>query len=287
MQDYISIQGGKIASYMDGAGTPILCLHGGPGDTHHYMRRMIQPLCDQFQFINYDQRGTGGSVLEVKDESTLYVERFFDDILRIKDAYDLGKLTLLGHSWGAILALLFNANYPEHVKALGLISMGPINPDNEKIYAQRLMSVFSEAEKIEWQRLRQNRKTALAQEDMQAVLDLDKRLMALRVKSWVFIPDKRQAFLDEYFQDPPPDREVNKHVWASAQNALKDMQVDHIKTPVWICYGERDCAPIYQAEELDAVLPKVEIDFIPNCGHIPWLDQPDPFLIGCNRFYSA
>ena len=40
----VSVFGGELAIYREGQGEPVIFLHGGPGDTHHYMKRMAEPL---------------------------------------------------------------------------------------------------------------------------------------------------------------------------------------------------------------------------------------------------
>ncbi len=285
--ELIPTKSGKIAIWRDGRGDPVVFLHGGPGDTHHYMRRMSQPFQDKFQCINYDQRGVGNSSLEKIDESTMALQEYFEDLIAIKNHLELEKLTLVGHSWGAMLALYFNLAHPEHVEKAALVSMGPLDEAGEAICNKRLMSDFTEDEKKEWQRLRQLRQAALEKEDRETVLLMDQQLMALRVKAWIFDPSKREPFLQEYFRDPPPDRKVNGVTYDASRGYFSWDKLSRVKNPVWICYGEQDFAPVIQANKIKEFLPSVSITLLPECGHIPWLEKGEAFYGGLSAFLES
>ncbi len=100
----VPVSGAHLACYSEGAGPAVIFLHGGPGDTHHYMKRMAEPLFEDFQCIFFDQRGTGDSQAERVPEN-FKLDLLFEDLLAIKKSYELDELTLVGHSWGAMYAL--------------------------------------------------------------------------------------------------------------------------------------------------------------------------------------
>jgi proline iminopeptidase len=65
-EGYIDVPGGKIWYYDIGAGdrTPLLCLHGGPGSTHHNLEA-LEALAGRRRVIFYDQlvlRGAAGGI---------------------------------------------------------------------------------------------------------------------------------------------------------------------------------------------------------------------------------
>ena len=79
------------------------------------------------------------------------------------------------------------------------------------------------------------RRMAAPLADLAGVQRADLELMKLRVKSWIFNPTLRDSFLKESFQDPAPDRDVNKWIWEAAQNWFLWDQLKDLRISTWIC----------------------------------------------------
>jgi pimeloyl-ACP methyl ester carboxylesterase len=94
-----SVDGTKIAFWRDGAGPPMLLVHGGICD--HYAWYFVVPLLAQsFTVYTFDRRGRGGS----GDSLPYSVEHEVEDVLAMLDS--IGEPAhLVGHSAGGILAL--------------------------------------------------------------------------------------------------------------------------------------------------------------------------------------
>src|ERR1700733_5664501 len=106
-EGYIDVPGGKIWHYDVGAGdrTPLLCLHGGPGSTHHNLAP-LEALADRGRVIFYDQLGCGRS--ERPDYDGLWtVDRFVEELAQVRAALGLDRLHLFGNSWGGMLAMQY------------------------------------------------------------------------------------------------------------------------------------------------------------------------------------
>lgn len=95
----------------------ILCLHGGPGATHDY----LFPLTDLVQFgyrvVLYDQLGCGKSELP-KNIALFTVERAVEEVEGVRQALDLGKINLVGSSWGGMLAIAYGLKYQKNLKSM-------------------------------------------------------------------------------------------------------------------------------------------------------------------------
>lgn len=118
-----------------GTGRPILVVHGGPGFPMHRPLMGLEPLTKEHSVICYDQRGCGKSTrpfdrfssknyyANMKElEQTLGIGAHVADIERIRRILGKEKLVLLGHSFGAFLAAMYAAEFPEHVEALILVA---------------------------------------------------------------------------------------------------------------------------------------------------------------------
>src|SRR6185437_9900071 len=96
--------GGGLFVVEHGSGYPVILLHGGPGLDHHELRPWLDPLGDMgLRLIYVDERGQGRSPRV--DPGTLSVRSFAQDIDRLAEALELSDYAVLGHSFGAIIAL--------------------------------------------------------------------------------------------------------------------------------------------------------------------------------------
>ena len=116
------IPAGKVSLYSReiGRGQPIIVLHGGPDFDHGYLLPDLDRLADAFRLIYYDQRGRGRSANEVLPEEVSLASDV-DDIDKVRQHFHLESAALLGHSWGAVLALEYALRHPERVSHMILM----------------------------------------------------------------------------------------------------------------------------------------------------------------------
>jgi proline-specific peptidase len=108
-EGYIDVEGGRVwyrsVGPDTGGGTPLLCLHGGPGFTHYYLEP-LEALADRRQVIFYDQLGCGRS--DRPDDLSLWtVDRFVGELAQVRATLGLDRLHLFGSSWGGMLAMQY------------------------------------------------------------------------------------------------------------------------------------------------------------------------------------
>jgi proline-specific peptidase len=82
---------------------PLVCLHGGPGSTHHYFAPLERLADEGRAVVLYDQLGSGGSDRPTDVAWTLGV--FLDELAALRTQLGLERIHLLGTSWGGMLAL--------------------------------------------------------------------------------------------------------------------------------------------------------------------------------------
>lgn len=280
----IPSNGIQLATYTVGSGAPVIFLHGGPGDTHHYMKRMAEPFTKDFQCIFFDQRGTGDSLVDRREPSQFRLELMLEDLHTVRKYYEFDSVSLVGHSWGAMYGLFACMNSPENFSKAALLNMGPLDAEMETQLSKRMASAFTTEEQYQWKILREKRNNARDSGDLKAVLEADKELMSLRVKTWIFDPQLHEAFLKDYFQDPPPDREVNKWVWESLEGWFSWEKVSQATSKIWLCAGENDSVPITQAQKLAGLLPQAKLSVYEKCGHIPWMEHSEKFYAELGAF---
>src|SRR5690349_4817480 len=137
------IQVGTASIYVReiGRGQPIIVLHGGPDFDHSYLLPDLDRLADTCRLIYYDQRGRGRSADHVAPEEVTLASDVVD-IDRVREEFHLQSAPLLGHSWGAVLALEYALRYPERVSQLILMNPAPASTRDlaffRKIYVDKL-----------------------------------------------------------------------------------------------------------------------------------------------------
>ncbi len=101
-----------------GAGSPLLFIHGDFSDGRFAWREQLDRLSDQHLLIIVDRRGCGQSPSEPKPYTVAGEAR---DVLQALDAQSVEAAHVVGHSYGALIALEVAAQAPERVRSLHLI----------------------------------------------------------------------------------------------------------------------------------------------------------------------
>ena len=100
----------------------VVVLHGGPGGDHRSLLG-LEDLTDRFRVLFFDQRGAGLSQ-RVPDEA-LSIDGHLADLDQLVDRYaNGGDVILIGHSWGAMLAVAYLGHRPERIARAVLIEPG-------------------------------------------------------------------------------------------------------------------------------------------------------------------
>lgn len=96
----------------------LLLLHGGPENTHEYFENFPENLKQYgITIYYYDQLGSYFS--DTPDDQAIWnINRFVEEVEEVRKGLNLDNFYLLGHSWGAMLAELYAAKYPKHLKGL-------------------------------------------------------------------------------------------------------------------------------------------------------------------------
>jgi len=132
-EGFVEVKGGKIWYCVEGAdksGIPLIILHGGPGTPHDYLEP-LSALSDERPVIFYDQLGCGRSD-RPSDKSLWTVEHFVGELNLLKERLRLGRVHILGQSWGTILACEYYFFKPEEVVSMVLSGPAMSIPQFEK-----------------------------------------------------------------------------------------------------------------------------------------------------------
>jgi proline iminopeptidase len=95
----------------------LVCLHGGPGATHDYILPLSDLAIYGFRVVFYDQLGCGRSQLP-KNPALFTVERAVEELEAFRKALGLGRIHLMGSSYGGMLALAYALKYQRNLKSI-------------------------------------------------------------------------------------------------------------------------------------------------------------------------
>ena len=115
----IDVEGHKVVAYSFGSGDEtIFCFNGGPGLPCDYLREAHSCLVDEgYRVVAFDQLGTGASD-RPSDPALWTIGRYVEEAETVRKALGLGKVHLLGHSWGGWLGIDYALTYPGNFKTL-------------------------------------------------------------------------------------------------------------------------------------------------------------------------
>jgi proline iminopeptidase len=99
------------------ANTTVLALHGGPGGSHDYLLPLRDLTRSGFRVVFFDQLACGRS--EVPSGTDLFtLAHHVEETEGVRTALGLGKVHLIGSSYGGLLALAYAIKYPPHLRSL-------------------------------------------------------------------------------------------------------------------------------------------------------------------------
>jgi proline iminopeptidase len=121
-QGYVDVGDGRVWYESAGHGDrTLLLLHGGPGGNSEDLSPFLELASDGFRVVRYDQLGSWRS--DQPDDPSLWnVPRFAAEVERVRLALNLGRMHLLGQSWGAFLAIEYALHHGQHLRSLTLAS---------------------------------------------------------------------------------------------------------------------------------------------------------------------
>ena len=120
---FIDVDGWRLATYSRGEGAAtVLLLNGGPGLPCDCLREPLAPLASRrLRVVAFDQLGTGAS--DRPDDPALWtIERYAREVEGVRRALGLGRVHLLGQSWGGWLAIEYAVTFPDRIASLVLSS---------------------------------------------------------------------------------------------------------------------------------------------------------------------
>ncbi|MDQ2870006.1 MAG: alpha/beta hydrolase [Acidobacteriota bacterium] len=275
----------------------LLFVHGGPGAAMTpWLGRFGRGLSARFTVVSWDQRGAGRSWRAIEPRQGMTVARLVEDTVELARLMaprsDSGKVILVGHSFGALLAILAASRDPGPLGAL--VPVAPVISGIEN-------------DRISWERTLES---ARAGKVRRAIADLEEagpppyagnRLFerAFVLMAWAerFSSEEtgansfRSGSLAALSESPEYDPEVRAKYWEAYQSSYEILQpqfsaidlrreVTGVEVPVHLALGRHDRNTIPELAESwlhRLTAPRKELVWFDRSGHAPLFEEPEKF----------
>ncbi|MEP0322724.1 proline iminopeptidase-family hydrolase [Bauldia litoralis] len=281
----VEIDGGYKV-FVDEFGTGdkvLLCLNGGPGLPCDYLREPHAPLADEgYRVIAFDQLGCGRSD-KPKDGSLWKIGRYVEEVETVRRSLNLGKVTLLGHSWGGWLGIEYALTYPDSLQSLILEDTCGDMPHLIS-ELDRLRAALGPETVAMMQRHEAD--GTLDHPEYQAAVTLLNYRHVCRLDHW---PASLNRSLDDWNMDVYGAMQgPNEFLYVGN---LKDWQridqMHRITCPTFITVGMHDELGPACAMRMHHALPNSTIKVFKNSSHMPFYEEPEAYFPELRRFLSA
>lgn len=236
-------------------------VHGGPGDRGSLggmARRLAYLLAEAGKTVSGDESLYGGVVEPW--QSARSAEGLVEELHGQMESAAARPAALVGHSWGAMLSLLYAARYPAEVSRVILVGCPPLDDRYVPLTAETRRARLSDAERKEYDRV-----TAVDSPDAHD-MELLRRLT-----------EKTDDF-DATPAEGEADAGTYAAVWPEAARMRSDGRLkrvlESLRCPVTAIHGLCDPHPV---EGVTVPLKEAGVVFraytIPFCGHSPFRER--------------
>lgn len=270
----IEVEGGRVVAYEFGTGADVLfCLNGGPGLPCDYLREAHSCMVDQgFRVVAFDQLGCGASD-RPEDPALWTVGRYVEETEAVRRALGLGRVHLLGHSWGGWLSIDYALTYPE---ALKTVTLADTNADMPHLVSElhRLRAALG-PETVAMMHRHEAEGTFEHPEYAAAVTLLNYRHVC-RLPVW---PDPVTRSLEDWNMGPYGTMQgPNEFLYTGNMkdwNRVPDLH--RMQMPVLILCGQHDELTPACSMRMKHHLPNAEIKVFSNSSHMPFYEEPGAY----------
>ena len=255
----------------------VIVVHGGPGLPHEYFHPMLYNLSRYARLIFFDRRADMLSTWS--GHGVASIEEMSEDIDALRKSLGLDRVTLLGHSFGATIALTYAVRHPANVKRLILVSAAAA-VENPHEGEKRILNTLSKTEMAAYRS---------SEDGVGAMQPCDR----VRMRYGVLYPhyfhklipyDFTRGVYTAYF-----DAMSKKQALASDSTGVDIRgQLAGIKAPTLVIAGRHDLVTTpNQSSELASGLPQSRLVMMEHSGHFPFFEENYLFTEWVRRFMTA
>ena len=255
------------ASYGPKGVSPLLVLHGGPGASHDYLLPQMLELARDRELIFYDQRGGGRS--RPDGDAPITWQTQVEDLGAVAREFSLEPLSIVGYSWGGLLAMLYAIEAAAGRAPIAPARMVLIDPaPADRGHRQEFEAEFNRRQQGDTIRRMREELAASGLQEM----DRD----AYRQRAF-------ELSVAGYFADPAragdltPFRvigKVQKSIWDSLGDYDLSAGLATVKCPTLVVHGSEDPIPAESSRNTAAALG-ARFVLLEGSGHVPYVESPE------------
>jgi proline iminopeptidase len=287
-EGYVPVEGALLYYRDIGQGPPIIVLHGGPSFDHNYLLPDLDRLADTYRLIYYDQRGRGKSAQSVQP-AAVNIESEMDDLEALRAYFQVDSATLLGHSWGGLLAMEYALRHPERVSHLILLNTAPASYDDCALFERERNS--NAADDVVILRELEARPGFAEGNDLEARAAYDRVYFRSTLRSPELldrlIENLRVGWTKEGILKAGA---IGNRLWHETyESAGFDLlpTLTQLHVPTLIVHGDYDFIPLACATHIAEAIPGARLVVLRDCGHFAYLECPDAVREALGEFFQA
>jgi len=276
-----------------GRGQPLLILHGGPGASHDYFLPYLLPLARTNRVVFIDERGSGKSE-KLEDAKGYTVENMVEDVEAVRQHLNLGKMNLLGHSYGGVLAEAYALKYQANLAHLILGSTFHSTKALNEVFRRMKANMTPEL---------RNRIDAMEKAGLfghgrsyeQGRYTTDYMVAAWGEGYFPYVYRRRPDAGYDPTNTAGMAWDLYREMWGSHGEFIVDgnlVSVEYadrlasITVPTLITVGDHDQVAPSISEAMHTLIKGSTLSLIPESGHMTFVDQPALYVKVVNDFLS-
>ena len=258
----------EVACTIVGTGPPVIVVHGAIGLGATYMRG-LDVWSDAFQLIYYDQRGSGGTPLG--DPERVSFAGAVQDLDGLRRALGTERVSLVGHSAGAILAALYAATHPESTSAVVLLNPGPpLMPPLMAAFGQEMASRRTPEDDAARQAIEDSAPFRAGDPETLERHQLNTFIPFFRDRSTIDRVDLGFTEITAANVQAAPQRMFG------SLGALDPMRrFAGIRCPTLLVHSDLDPLPVAWTHTLVETIPGADFVLLEGAGHFPHIEDAD------------
>jgi len=269
---------------------PVVFLHGGPGQgSEHFEALGGRILERELRVVYFDQRGSGLSERPVNGDYA--IATMVDDVEALRRELGTPKIVVMGHSFGAVLALEYAAKYPTVTSHVIIVA----GLWDTQVQCPLRLARFAQLRPDVYERARNDTLAPDGSRRNECVIELrarnglgdDRRLFDLQT---MFVDSALARRLDSVntARHVVYGWEVNRAVMAAGLERYRFTRFEALTMPALVIAGKHDGASMPAGlRPLSEKLPHARYVEFENSGHFVYLDEPDRFARVVTAFIKS